>query len=128
MSTLFILSHAPHTNPGQARTVDLARSGDGIVLIEDGVYAAAPIEHPLSTALQAAVQRGAGLYALKPDLDVIVCRNVLIYFDNDDKKNIVTKFHKLLRPGGHLFVGHSESLMMAKSLYQYVGTTVYQKI
>lgn len=69
MSTLFILSHAPHSDPGQARTVDLARGGDGILLIEDGVYAAAPIEHPLSTALKAALERGATLYALKPDLD-----------------------------------------------------------
>ncbi len=68
MSTLFILSHAPHTDPGQARTVKLAREGDGILLIEDGVYAAAPIDHPLSEALAAASERGVALYALQPDL------------------------------------------------------------
>lgn len=68
MSTLFILSHAPHTDPGQARTVELAREGDGILLIEDGVYAAAPIDHPLSVALAAASERGVALYALEPDL------------------------------------------------------------
>ncbi|ADK84597.1 MCP methyltransferase, CheR-type [Desulfarculus baarsii DSM 2075] len=67
-------------------------------------------------------------YPLRPDLDVVFCRNVLIYFDNDDKKRILEKIHKVIKPGGHLFVGHSESLMMVKHLFQYVGTTVYQKI
>lgn len=67
-------------------------------------------------------------YPLRPEMDIVFCRNVLIYFDNDDKKSILTKIHKVLRPGGHLFVGHSESLMMVKNLFQYVGTTVYQKI
>ncbi len=67
-------------------------------------------------------------YPLKVKLDFIFCRNVLIYFDNNDKRSIVSKFHAVLRPEGFLFIGHSESLMMAKDLYQSVGTTVYRRL
>ena len=67
-------------------------------------------------------------YPLKPDIDFVFCRNVLIYFDNDDKTQILKKIHDVLRPNGFLFMGHSESLMMVKDLFRYVGTTTYQKI
>jgi chemotaxis protein methyltransferase CheR len=67
-------------------------------------------------------------YPLQPILDIVFCRNVLIYFDNDDKLGILTKFHKLLKPGGHLFVGHSESLMMIKHLFSRRVNTIHQKI
>jgi chemotaxis protein methyltransferase CheR len=67
-------------------------------------------------------------YPLKVAMDFIFCRNVLIYFDQKDKIDIMTKFHSVLKPGGHMFVGHSESLLMVKHLYRNVGTTVYQRI
>ncbi len=66
-------------------------------------------------------------YPLKAPVDFIFCRNVLIYFDQKDKIDILTKFHSVLKPGGHIFVGHSESLMMVKHLFRNVGTTVYEK-
>ncbi len=43
------------------------------------------------------------------DLDIVFCRNVLIYFDPDEQKRVVEKFIRSLRPGGYLFLGHSES-------------------
>jgi len=64
-------------------------------------------------------------YPLKVALDFVFCRNVLIYFDGPDKAEILTKFHAVIKPGGHLFVGHSESLMMVKELFRHVATTVY---
>ncbi|KIX13586.1 CheR family methyltransferase [Dethiosulfatarculus sandiegensis] len=67
-------------------------------------------------------------YSLKVTLDFIFCRNVMIYFDTADKTSMMEKFHKLLRPGGHVFVGHSESLMMVKHLFKYVATTTYVKV
>ena len=68
MPTLLILSHAPHLDPAQAATLELAGDGDGVLLIEDGVYAAGRHPNPLQSALQAARERGADLYALAPDL------------------------------------------------------------
>jgi chemotaxis protein methyltransferase CheR len=67
-------------------------------------------------------------YPLKNPLDFIFCRNVLIYFDQQDKIDIMTKFHSVLKPGGYMFVGHSESLMMVKHLFKSVGPTVYRRI
>jgi chemotaxis protein methyltransferase CheR len=42
--------------------------------------------------------------------DVIFCRNVMIYFSDDVKKELVRRFYAALHPGGHLFIGHSETL------------------
>ena len=52
-----------------------------------------------------------GKVALLGAMDVILCRNVLIYFDQDSKKKVIATFEHKLRPGGHLLLGHSESLI-----------------
>jgi chemotaxis protein methyltransferase CheR len=52
-----------------------------------------------------------GKVALLGSMDVILCRNVLIYFDLDGKKKVIATFEQKLRPGGHLLLGHSESLI-----------------
>jgi chemotaxis protein methyltransferase CheR len=44
-------------------------------------------------------------------LDVILCRNVIIYFDEPSKKKVISSFHRRLVPGGYLLLGHSESLI-----------------
>jgi chemotaxis protein methyltransferase CheR len=49
--------------------------------------------------------------ALLGSLDVILCRNVIIYFDLETKRRVVRTFHQKLRPGGFLLLGHSESLI-----------------
>ena len=43
-------------------------------------------------------------------MDVIFCRNVMIYFSDEVKKQLVRSFFNALRPGGYLYVGHSETL------------------
>jgi chemotaxis protein methyltransferase CheR len=45
------------------------------------------------------------------DVDVVFCRNVIIYFDRDAKKKVIESFHDKLRDGGFLLLGHSESLI-----------------
>jgi chemotaxis protein methyltransferase CheR len=49
-------------------------------------------------------------YPLADDFDVIFCRNVLIYFDRDVQEQVLARLSRHLRPGGYLFVGHSESM------------------
>lgn len=49
-------------------------------------------------------------FPMQGPFDVIFCRNVMIYFDNIVRKNLLTDIVRLLRPGGYLMVGHAESL------------------
>ncbi|RED26072.1 chemotaxis protein methyltransferase CheR [Rhodopseudomonas thermotolerans] len=50
-------------------------------------------------------------YPVDRDVDVIFCRNVLIYFDRDTQRKVVEQLCSHLRPGGYLLVGHSESMI-----------------
>jgi len=60
--------------------------------------------------------------------DVIFCRNVMIYFDDPTKERLVLRFAQQLRPGGFLYIGHSERVTgEASALLHCVGPTIYQK-
>lgn len=52
------------------------------------------------------------------DLDIIFCRNVLIYFSPEFKKELLIKMHRCLKPGGYLLLGASESLNGLADYYQ----------
>jgi chemotaxis protein methyltransferase CheR len=52
--------------------------------------------------------------------DVIFCRNVMMYFDEAEQKRLVEKFWRCLNAGGHLFVGHAESLLGLTDKFQMV--------
>jgi chemotaxis protein methyltransferase CheR len=54
------------------------------------------------------------------DLDVIFCRNVLIYFDEEEQRKVIDKFHRSLAPGGYLFLGHSETLRGVDPRFEFV--------
>ncbi|MFY9269847.1 MAG: protein-glutamate O-methyltransferase [Candidatus Manganitrophaceae bacterium] len=66
-------------------------------------------------------------YPIKTPLDVIFCRNVMIYFDRPTQEQLMAKFYRYLKPGGHLFIGHSESLQWVKHSFLYIAPTIYQK-
>ena len=66
-------------------------------------------------------------YPIRTPLDVIFCRNVMIYFDAPTQEQLVAKFHRYLKPGGYLFTGHSESLQRIQHPFQYVAPTIYLK-
>jgi chemotaxis protein methyltransferase CheR len=56
--------------------------------------------------------------ALLGTMDVILCRNVIIYFDLDTKKEVMDTFFRKLKPGGYLLLGHSESLINVTSAFE----------
>ena len=63
-------------------------------------------------------------------LDVVFCRNVLIYFSDAMILKVVRQFHDCLGPGGYLFLGHAESLSRITDLFtpiRFQGAMVYQK-
>jgi chemotaxis protein methyltransferase CheR len=66
-------------------------------------------------------------WPMKGPFDAILCRNVMIYFDKATQQQLVERYHALLRPGGHLFVGHSESLTGLTHRFRYVMPAVYVK-
>ena len=60
-------------------------------------------------------------------VDIIFCRNVMIYFNSATQQTLVDKFTRCLAPGGHLFIGHSESLTSIRHTLQQVASTAYRK-
>jgi chemotaxis protein methyltransferase CheR len=60
----------------------------------------------------------ASKLALLGTQDVILCRNVIIYFDAPGKRRVIDLFHAKLRPGGYLLLGHSESLINLSTSFE----------
>jgi chemotaxis protein methyltransferase CheR len=60
--------------------------------------------------------------------DVIFCRNVVIYFDREFQKKLLTRLADLLVPGGLLMVGHSESFPAAHPGFRSCGRTAYERV
>jgi chemotaxis protein methyltransferase CheR len=58
---------------------------------------------------------------------VIFCRNVMIYFDKPTQQAVVGRLTECLEPGGHLLIGHSESLNSIEHTLQYVRPAIYRK-
>lgn len=59
--------------------------------------------------------------------DVIFCRNVMIYFDQNTKNALVNRFYQATNPGGYLLIGHSESLNKESTPYNYLKPATYRK-
>jgi chemotaxis protein methyltransferase CheR len=66
-------------------------------------------------------------FPMKGPFDLIFCRNVMIYFDNIVRKKLMNEFSRLLRPGGYLMVGHSESMAGMLCDMETVQPSVYLK-
>jgi len=66
-------------------------------------------------------------FGISEKQDIIFCRNVVIYFDKPTQQTLVQKFYSQLRPGGYLFMGHSETLSGLDVDFKAVASTVYLK-
>jgi len=66
-------------------------------------------------------------WPMKGPFDVIFCRNVMIYFDKKTQNELINRFHGILKAGGILIVGHSESLAGIEHDFKYVRPTIYMK-
>jgi chemotaxis protein methyltransferase CheR len=64
---------------------------------------------------------------VRQKMDIIFCRNVVIYFDKATQQTLMGKFHHQLLDNGFLFIGHSESLNGLDVDFQAVASTVYRK-
>lgn len=69
-----------------------------------------------------------GEFPWKEEMDVIFCRNVMIYFDRQTQEKLVSKFYNCLARGGYLFIGHSESISSFKHDFAQVEATTYKKM
>lgn len=59
--------------------------------------------------------------------DVIFCRNVMIYFDQNTKDSLIQRFYEATAPGGYLLIGHSETINKEKTPYKYLMPATYRK-
>ena len=66
-------------------------------------------------------------FPFKQKFHVIFCRNVMIYFDNEVKRQLVNRLYDFTAEGGYLIIGHSESLNRKETNYQCVMPAVYRK-
>src|SRR3989442_3457759 len=117
---------------------------------QEGIYTEPQMEPVDYTCRLRYFEKSAGKYAVKPQLkdlvqfdfhnlqteflprrnDMILCRNVMIYFDEAEQKRLIDKFYNCLNPGGYLFVGHAESLFGLTQKFRMVhenNGTAYQR-
>lgn len=69
-----------------------------------------------------------GEFPFKKKFNVIFCRNVMIYFNETTKANLIKRFYDATAKGGYLFIGQSESLDKRDARYEFVMPSVYRKV
>ena len=67
-------------------------------------------------------------YDIREQMDIVFCRNVIIYFDRPIQEKVLNSIVSHLRPGGYLFMGHSETLNGFKVPLAPIALTVYRKM
>ena len=67
-------------------------------------------------------------WSLGEAFDIIFCRNVMIYFDVTTQRGVLERMHRVLKPGGLLYVGHSESFTDSRDIFRLRGKTIYERV
>ncbi|WP_295849769.1 CheR family methyltransferase [uncultured Xylophilus sp.] len=124
----------------------LAHAAQGIYRL-DGLKGLTPAR--LQRFFLRGKQSNAGLLRAKPELrkpidflsvnlirddwpfrepfDAVFCRNVMIYFDAPTQRRVLERIHRVMKPGGLLFVGHAENFSESRDLFTLKGKTVYER-
>ena len=66
-------------------------------------------------------------WPFRESFDAVFCRNVMIYFDAATQRRVLERIHRVLKPGGMLFVGHAENFSESRDLFTLRGKTVYER-
>ena len=66
-------------------------------------------------------------YPMRGPIDVVYCRNVMIYFDNSTREKLISEIYRLLKPGGYLITGHAESLTSIKNNFKCIKPSIFMK-
>ncbi|MCD6526676.1 MAG: protein-glutamate O-methyltransferase CheR [Desulfuromonas sp.] len=66
-------------------------------------------------------------FPFKKPFQIIFCRNVMIYFDQQTRNALVQRFHHSMEPNGYFFIGHSETLGRDSQFFRYLMPAAYQK-
>lgn len=66
-------------------------------------------------------------WPFREPFDVVFCRNVMIYFDAPTQRKVLERIHRVMKPGGLLFVGHAENFSESRDLFALRGKTVYER-
>ena len=67
-------------------------------------------------------------FPFKGQMDVVFCRNVMIYFDETTRRDVVTRIAQVTRPGGWLFIGHSETLGRSDAAWRFERPGMYRRV
>ena len=67
-------------------------------------------------------------YTINDQMDIIFCRNVIIYFSQETQEKIINQLCRHIRPGGYIFMGHSETLFSMNVPLKQVEPTIYRKL
>ncbi len=67
-------------------------------------------------------------WPMRGGFDAAFCRNVVIYFDKDTQRVLFDRMADMIKPGGYLYIGHSENLMGVTDRFRLQGRTVYQRV
>ena len=67
-------------------------------------------------------------WPFRDPFNIVFCRNVMIYFDGPTQRKVLERIHRVMIPGGLLFVGHAENFSESRDLFVLRGKTVYERI
>lgn len=147
-----VLGHLPRAGDWDIKILATDISTQVLDTARRGLYTATRVNEIPEAALKRYFQKGRdtaeGWYKIKDEvkslvvfrwlnlmnpfpfskpLDLIFCRNVMIYFDKKTQADLITRYRQVLNSGGYIFIGHSESLSGIKHSFQYIQPTIYRK-